>query len=253
MAHNQSQCFPPKQFPWRGTFKTMEEVDTYFGQEKLICLICGKAYHSLHQHLFGTHEIPAAEYKKLYDIPWRRGLISQTLRGKQAKCMNRQRAEGVLPRAPTPEHIKKLILLSAINRRPVTSPTRNAQSKRALSEHGRTERWGKKDFEEYLRRIKGGRTVTEVGKDTDMPCREVFDAYKRANPEFDQKFEQIWDALPYEVQVRAQRTGERFKSQLITMRRLGFTWPQIAHVMKVKEGTVRSAWHRLKCNGELKK
>ena len=249
MARNST--FPPHYFPWLGSFKTMEEVNEYFDQDTLTCLICGKECHSLHKHVAAAHGLPADEYKELYDIPWTRGLISSTLREKQAAIMNQQRADGIIPHSPSPEHLAKLCRVGIKNRRPITQAARNANSKHALSEHGRTERWGKKDCEEYLRRIKTGRTVTEVGKDPDMPCREVFDTYKRENPAFDQKFEKAWNALPFSLQARAQRTGERFRQRLVELRLQNFTWPHIARIMDVKEGTVRSGWHRLKHNGEL--
>jgi Fic family protein len=124
-------------------------------------------------------------------------------------------------------------------------------SKHALKTHDRTDKWSAKDFEEYLKRIKTGRTITEVGRDEDMPCREVFDEYRRDNPDFAEKFEKIWDKLPFHVQVRGQRTGERFKKQVVKLRLKELRWPEIAQAMGVKESTVRNCWHRLKWDGLL--
>lgn len=251
-ADRKSTTFPPAHFPWLGTFKTMEEVDAYFHQDTLVCLLCGKECHSLHKHVSGAHELSADDYKELYDIPWRRGLISRTLREKQAAIMNQQRADGILPYAPSPEHIEKL-RDSVKNRRPITQAARHFYSQHALAEHGRTERWGKKDMEEYLRRIKSGRTIMEVEKDQDMPCAMVFYKYMRKNPDFKQKFEKVWEALPFSIQVRAQSTGERFKQRVVELRMKGLTWPQVAEKMDIKESTARNCWHKLKYKGELKK
>lgn len=236
-------------FPWTGEFKTIEEVEDYFGRDKLTCLICGKEYIALHKHL-SKHDISVDDYKERYGIPWRKGLISRTLCEKQAAIMKKQREEGVLPQRPPEDHIKK-IQKAARRRRPITKATRDTQQKHGLKMHGRKERWAKKDFEEYLRRIKTGRTITEVGKDKDMPCREVFDTYKRENPDFNEKFKKAWNALPFDVEVRGQKTGKRFKNKVIELRGKNLSWPEIGRVMQVNEGTVRNCWHRLKKKGEV--
>lgn len=240
-----------KGYPVQKPFETMDEVNAYFAAEKLTCLICGNEYVSLHVHLRNSHGIAADEYKEQYGIPWRRGLIANSLKEKQASIMNEQRAKGILPQAPPSSHIEKLVEASKHNRRPVQKAVRNAQKAHGLSTHGRTEKWGAKDFEEYLTRIKSGRTVTEVGKDKDMPCREVFDAYKRENSKFREKFEKIWDELPYSVQVRGQKLGARFKKEMVVLRQSGKSWPEIARILEVKESTPRNTWHRLKQSGKL--
>lgn len=240
-----------KGYPVKKPFETMEDVNAYFDAEKLTCLICGNEYHSLHVHLRNKHQIAADQYKERYGIPWRRGLISKSHKEKQATIMNEQRAKGILPQAPSSSHIEKLIEASKNNRRPVQQAVRNAQRNHGLATHGRTEKWGAKDFEVYLRRIKSGRTVTEVGKDQDMPCREVFDTYKREHPKFRQRFEKIWDGLPYSVQVRGQKLGQRFKKEMVTLRQSGKSWSEIARILGVKESTPRNTWHRLKQGGKL--
>ena len=164
--------------------------------------------------------------------------------------MNKQRKDGILPRQPSPAHMKKLAKASR-NRRPLQKPVRHAMRKHALDTHGRTEKWGAKDFEEYLKRVQSGRTVTEVGKDDDMPCREVFDVYKREHPDFGERFEHIWDNLPYPVQARGLRLGKRLKREVVTLRKAGKSWPEIASLLGVNESTPRNAWHRLKIKGKL--
>lgn len=244
---------PRKGNPVEVSFETMEEVDAYYDAEKLTCLMCGHAYVALHVHLRNSHAMTADEYKEKYGIPWRRGLISKAHKDKQVRIINEQRAKGILPPAPTSAHIRKLIEAARTNRRPLQKPVRKAMSDHALKTHGRTERWGEEDFEEYLLRIQSGRTITEVGRDEDMPCREVFDTYKRENPDFRKKLEAIWDSLPYAVQVRGLRLGQRFKKELAALRQAGKTWPEISKILGVKESTARNAWHRLKLGGELAK
>ena len=175
-------------YPVKKKFQTMEEVNEYFDQEKLTCLLCGREYISLHAHTNNAHGVSAEQYKARYGIPWKRGLVAKSLKAKQAAIMNEQRAKGILPQQPSKEHIRQLSIAKKDHARPVQPAVRESMRQHALKTHGRSEKWGKKDFEEYLRRIKTGRTVTEVGKDKDMPCREVFDKYCRDNPAFDARF-----------------------------------------------------------------
>lgn len=231
----------------------MEEIDAYLDGDKVTCLVCGKSFVTLSPHINVAHQLTAEAYKQRYDIPWRRGLISRPLRERKAKMMKGYKEAGILPHAPSPEHIANLLRVCVKHRRPITQPARDTSGKRFLALHGKTERWSQKDFEEYLRRIKTGRTIKEVGKDPDMPCREVFDTYLRNNPAFAETFEREWNMLPFEVQVRAQRTGERFKHYIVELRLMGMTWPQIANFMNVKENTVRGCWHRLKHSESLDK
>ncbi len=237
---------PYKGYPVKKPFKTMAEVDAYFSTDKLTCLLCGREYISLHVHTYNFHGVGAEEYKSMFGIPWTRGLIAESLRLKQSYIMNMQRKMGILPSSPSAEHIKKLIEYGPKNRRPVQAAVRNAMSKHALKTHNRVDKWSAKDFDEYLNRIKTGRTITEVGRDKDMPCREVFDEYRRDNPDFAEKFEKTWDKLPFLVQVRGQRTGESFKKRVVELRLKELSWPDIGRVMGVKESTVRNCWHRLK-------
>jgi hypothetical protein len=230
-------------FPWKDKFKTMEEVDEYFDRDKITCLVCGRDYISLHKHLLFTHDMTPETYKESFGLPWRRGLISRLLKEKQGAIMNRQRKDGILPQAPSAAHIRRL-RKSIANRRPTVDAVRENCRQHALGLHGRSEKWSDADFEEYLRRVKTGRTLTEVGRDKDMPCREVFDKWLRLNPAFRVKFEKLWDSLPFDLQVRGQRTGKRFKKTVFDLRRQGKTWPEISRIMGVKEGTVRGCWHR---------
>ncbi len=242
---------PKKGYPVTRVFETMYEIDAYFDADKLICLKCGGEYISLHVHLRNSHGISAEDYKAEYGIPWRRGLIAKSHREKQSRIMNEQRAKGILPKCPPPSHMKQLVKARKENSKPIQKAVSNSISKKALKSHGRTEHWGEKDFEEFLRRIGEGRTITEVGKDKDMPCREVFDGYKRANPSFNQKFLEVWDNLPFDVQTRGQKLGPRFKKEVVALRREGNSWPEIAKKLGVKESTPRNTWHRLKIKGEL--
>lgn len=191
------------------------------------------------------------EYREEFGIPWRRTLISPTLRTKQAAIMNQQKAEGILPHAPSPEHIARLIT-AAQNRRVSPASVTDVWVRHALSTHGQTERLSHKDFEEFLRRVSTGRTITEVGRDPDMMRRETFDTYCRRNPDFMRKVEDVLDGLPPAVQVRGQRVGKSLKRFIVILRELHqMSWPEIGFMLDMVEGTPRNIYHRLKHAGKL--
>lgn len=234
-------------------FQTMAEVDAYFAQDPLPCLICGGRYNSLHQHVYHTHKMKADEYKEQFGIPWRRGLISASMREKQSAIMNEQRAAGILPHSPSPEHLAKLAV-ALKNRRPTQKAVRNGMSVHALSTHNREEKLGPADYEEYLRRVASGKTISEVGKEGDLMRRETFDTYCRKNPEFKAKLDEVLDGLPYELQLRCQTVGKTLKTMIVLLRDgHGASWPEIGKALGIKESSGSSIYFRLRKRGELAK
>jgi ROS/MUCR transcriptional regulator protein len=233
-------------------FTSMAEVDDYFAQDPLPCLICGKSYHGLPQHIQAAHKMSAEEYKALFGIPWTRGLISPSLKKKLSDITHENRAKGILLDRPSDEHIAKLSSLSKNNRRPMQSVVKKAISDNALNIHKRTEKLKHTDYEEFLRRVATGRTLSEVAKDPDMMWRETFEVYSHQHPEFRAKLENVLDNLPINVQLRGQRTGKTFKQLIVFMREVqGKTWPQIASILSINEANGRSTYHRLKTQGKL--
>lgn len=225
-------------------FRTKAELDAYFAQDPLPCLICGKSFTRLSHHIPRMHQMQPDEYRAAFGIPWGRGLISESLRQKQAAIMNQQRAEGILPAAPSPEHIALIQRLSK-QRRQVAAAVEDARSLHGLEMHGRTEKLAHADFEEYLRRVATGRTITEVGRDSDMMRRETFDIYCRKNPAFNAKVEHVLDSLPPAVQVRGQRVGKSLTTLITIMRdEHAMTWPEIADILGLKTGTVGGIYRR---------
>lgn len=225
-------------------FTTKAEVDAYFAQDPLPCLICGKPFVRLSHHVPRMHAMQADEYRATFGIPWGRGLISESLRLKQAGIMNEQRAAGILPRSPSPEHIARIQIL-AKHRRPTAACVKDALSLHGLEMHGRSERLALADFEEFLRRIATGRTITEVGHDPDMMARETFDTYCRRNPEFNARVEKVLDDLPPAVQVRGQRVGKSLTTLITIMRdEHAMTWPEIADVLGMKTSTIGGIYRR---------
>ena len=69
-------------FPSSVQFTTIDEVDQYLSGEKLQCLLCGKMFLGLGNHIALQHGVPAMEYKHRYGIPYRRGLAPESTKQK---------------------------------------------------------------------------------------------------------------------------------------------------------------------------
>lgn len=239
-------------YPWEGVFQTREELDQYFSGDRITCLLCGEPFLILASHIKTAHGMSVDEYKQRYGIPWSRGLTSAGTRKKYSDLMKSKKAAGVLPQQPTPEHMAMLHRISNAAHRPMVPATRNAVSRHYLKLHGREEKWGDADYDEYLKRIATGRTVKEVGQDQDMPAEYLFYKYRRGHPDYAKRFEEVWDKLPFPVQVRGQHTSMRLKETVVMLRELfSYSWPEIGVVMDIKEGTARSAYHHLKHSGQI--
>lgn len=239
-------------FPWDGVFQNREEVDQYFSGDRITCLLCGEPFLVLASHIKTAHGVQVDEYKQRYGIPWRRGLTSAGTRQKYSNLMKSKKAAGILPQQPSPEHMAMLRTISKASHRPMVPATRNAVSQHYLKLHGREEKWGDADYYEYLKRIATGRTIKEVGQDKDMPAEYLFYKYRRRNPDYARRFEEIWDKLPFPVQVRGQHSGMRLKETIVMLRDVFcYSWPEIGEIMDVKESTARTAYHHLKHSGQL--
>ncbi len=224
----------------------MEEVSAYFSHDKLQCLLCGKEYAGLGNHVVEGHGISVDDYKEKFGLPWSSGLSGKTLKTNQSKRLKKSRRDGKIPYAPEPEHIRKLHAYKKQKNRDVPVAVRNDAGKRVLERFGLERKWGPEDFEEYLRRIKTGRTPSEVGKDKDMPADYLFHKFARQNPEFHGKFEKIWDKLPFEVQSRGLHFGDRIKNRVIELRMKGNSFPDVGRLLGIPEPTARNIWFKVK-------
>ena len=76
-----------QKYPWLGKFGTKTEIDAYLAGNKVQCLLCGKLFKALPQHLERTHDITADDYREQYGLPWKRGLCGVGTSEKLSKNM----------------------------------------------------------------------------------------------------------------------------------------------------------------------
>ena len=101
-------------------------------------------------------------------------------------------------------------------------------------------KWTKKDYDEYLRRISNGRSPKEVGQDVDMPSHITWLRYKKANDSYNQRCEEIWDKLPFQMQVKHHKTGNRFYKELNQLNQQGLSHSEISKLLDVSRQTIRN-------------
>jgi hypothetical protein len=234
----------------RGKFSTMKELGGYFKGDRLTCLLCGKRCVQLVAHILPAHGLSADDYREMFGIPWTYGLAGKSFRQRSSRRMKALRRIGKLPPAPSPRHIRKM-LEARRRRRPPAQAVRDDSLRKLLKLHGRKQKWARQDFEEFLRRVALGRTPAEVGSDKDMPGAKWFHHHLKENAALAGRFRKVWDNLPYAVQVRAAKLGEKFQRDVIRLRRRDLTWGEVASALGVSADAARSTWHRLKKRGAL--
>lgn len=242
---------PPPGFPWKGKFTEVKQVKEYFNHPKLQCLLCGREYGNLALHITGGHKISHDDYKAQFGIPWSYGLAGMDFKTGASKNLKKLRKLGKIAQSPSKEHIKKLVS-SQKKKRPSVEAIRNENRRKILEQHGRTEKWQPEDYEEILQRMLSGRTPMEVCQNKDLPGHSALHKYLKANPKFERKYDKILNNLPYEVLVRANKLGPKFRNDVIRLRRQDMTWPEIAEQLGVTEHVCRTTWHKMKARGKLK-
>ena len=74
------------QSPNDAPFQTMEQVNDYLSGNTVECLICGKRYQWLHNHIVKMHDTSPDDYRRRFGIPFTRSLTSAKFR---AECSAR--------------------------------------------------------------------------------------------------------------------------------------------------------------------
>ena len=84
-------------FPWRGIFQTFDEIENYFEGDNIQCLLCGRLFKSLGNHVRKTHGMSPREYKIMYGLPLNRGLSSHGFHNKLSKLQKKIYDDGRNP------------------------------------------------------------------------------------------------------------------------------------------------------------
>ena len=83
-------------YPKNFVFKSYDEYKQYFVGDRIICLLCGKHYRALGNHLRVSHETDIEDYKKKYGIFWTKALTCNDLHEEQSDRAKERIANGEL-------------------------------------------------------------------------------------------------------------------------------------------------------------
>jgi hypothetical protein len=85
----------------RTPFVSMEEIKHYLSGDDIECLVCGREFGTLQNHL-AVHEMSVNEYREKFGIPWTVGLCGTKTRLKKAASTKRLLEAGYLWRGMRP-------------------------------------------------------------------------------------------------------------------------------------------------------
>lgn len=222
----------------------MKELRKYFDKDKLTCLLCGQLCVQLAAHIGPAHGLTADAYKEQFGIPWTYGLAGKSFRERSALRLKALRRKGRLQSAPSRRHMR-ILSAATKKRRPTVEAVRDDSRRKLLAIHGKKETWASEDFEEFLRRVALGRTPSEVGRDDDMPGAKWFLGAAKRDAALGRRFRKLWESLPHAVHARAGKLGERFKRDVLRLKRRNLTWNEIAAELGVSPSSVRFTWYAL--------
>lgn len=220
-------------------FQTIEQVEAYLDQEEIPCLICGKAFKGLHTHINRLHQISVDEYKFKFGIPRKYGLAGKSFRANSARMMIEKREKGLLPAAPTEEHIA---MLHRIKKKPAFVPCIRALHQKNGNER-EAQRWSVSDYDEYITRMATGRTMWEVGRDKDLMGLVRFKKWCKSNTEFEDRLIEVIDNLSFLIQIRGRHPGPSLKGLVALLHdeyQLG--WVDIAWALGLQSHMVRNIY-----------
>jgi hypothetical protein len=234
-------------FPWKGSFDNKKEIDHYFAGGKIQCLLCGKWFIALPTHLERTHNITADEYKERYGLPWKRGLCGVGLRIKRSKIMLNRRENGF--RTDMKAVQKKAV---GATRRPDQPFFVKVKADNMKIGSEKIKKYTDQDFRNVLAKmLNENKGLNEVCKDADMPDFRAVSKYAKKNADFRKELERTYEKLPYSIQAGAGKLPEKFKEDLISLKRSGITVADMTRLLGVSRSLIQNRLNYMRETQEI--
>ena len=226
-----------QKYPWLGKFGIKKEIDAYLAGNKVQCLLCGKLFKALPQHLERTHEITADDYREQYGLPWKRGLCGVGTSEKLSKNMLERRIQGF--RAPIEKNCKNT---GRRNRRPDQPFLVKAKKDNIQRLIEKYRKYADQDYRNILKKmLKEKIGLNEACKDPKLPHFRAVSKYAKKNPHYRKELERTYEQLPYSVQAGAGRLPEKkFREDLLTMKRSGITVADMTRLLGVSRSLINN-------------
>lgn len=222
----------------------LDEIRAYFGGDRITCLRCGKSYRRLSvNHLHQIHSLTEDDYRAMYGLPWRRGLVSEASRAAYEAAARKRIADGTLV---PPGNVLSAYDARHAPRRP-DQPFRAELGRRHLQMiNGPHRIYDANTFERILQEVASGRGVDEVLSDPGMPGRSWLNDFRKENPEADRELSEAISRLPYTILAQCEMldNSATFWSEVVELRRAGLSDKKIAAQLGVSTMTVNRGRHR---------
>jgi hypothetical protein len=227
-------------FPWKGQFKTKEEINEYFSNSDGIqCLLCGRILTTLGRHLRLTHECSLEEYRGRYGLPWRKGLVSGKLsKGFSSNLTRRIKNGSFKPPADTTAAVDRI---RAGGRRKDQPFFTAFKAERATKLNKKNIRYHRKDYEKVLAvMLKNKIPPQKACMDKNLPAPSSVFGYAESNPDFRNKLLDTYYALPYDIQARSGRLSPQFYEDLKKLEAENLSITQIGKKLGVSFDIVKN-------------
>src|SRR5690606_31213954 len=100
-------------------------------------------------------------------------------------------------------------------------------------------KWNKQDYDEILRRIKEEvRTSKDVCRDIDVPTYITWLSYRNEHPDYNRRYKDIMETMPFSLQRQCHGLGERLKEEVLKLYEEGLSQKQIAYKLELSKGTI---------------
>jgi hypothetical protein len=219
-------------------FGTKAEIDDYFCGNKVQCLLCGKWFKTLHQHLGRTHDVTVDDYRERYGLPWRRGLCGAGTSEKISKNMLKRRRRGFRP----PIELAQKKSVQASTRRPDQPFLVKAKTESLKPIIKKLRKYKDSDFKNVLvKMLREKKSLSEACRDAGTPHYWAVAKYAKKNAEYRRQLEKTYAQLPYSVQAGAGRLPEKkFKEDLLNLKRAGITVADISRLLGVSRSPIHN-------------
>jgi predicted DNA-binding protein (UPF0251 family) len=232
------QKTPLPGFPWKGEFITKKEIDDYFSSpEGIQCLLCGRMFGTLNNHLQMIHDTTHEEYRARYGLPWSRGLVSKKVSNRLSEALTKRIENGSF--IPKPDHkaaVKRILEGARRKDQPFFKEIKSEMTRRSNQERVK---YSHKDYENVLSvMLKRQITLNQACMDKALPAKSRVLNYAEENPKFRKKMLDTYYALPYAVQARAVMFSPQFYEDLRRLKGKGLSDTEIGERLGISNKTV---------------
>ncbi len=224
-------------FPWKGKFRTKEEIDVYFSGDRIQCLLCGRGLKALSAHLIAIHDVTSDDYREMYGLPWKRGLTSRNLNKKMSEISTRLMREGKINSVQNYQ-----ILRRKRQRRPMQPFVRELLQRKLKPPLFILFEYTREDYKKIIERMRNEqRALSDVCIDPDLPGLRTWTLFKKSHPEFEEKIKKAYYSMPYGLQIKFSNPSPRFTRDCQRLRDQKMTMKKIGKALGVTPLSVRKA------------